>query len=301
MTAPTLLTLPCPAKINLYLEIRGRREDGFHELGTLFQAVNAGDTLSAEPWDALELYGGEGVTGNPEDNLILKAARLLKTRYEARIPRDAGLRFHLTKRLPSGAGLGGGSSDAATALRLASTLWNLNLPTADLIALGAELGSDIPFFLAPTPTAYGEGRGERLEPAPAPYPFHVVIATPPCHVDTPWAYREAGRYRQEVLGGAFGDSWTRFRREYAVHAGRPEFYAGLRNDFEAPVMAGFPEIRAVHEALQAFAPVKTMLSGSGASVFALFEREDDARAATEAVAPRCRYAVTTSLASHTPA
>ncbi len=301
MTATALLTLPCPAKINLYLEIRGRREDGFHELGTLFQAVNAGDTLSAEPWDTLELQGAEGVTGNPEDNLVIKAARLLKARSSGRVSAGAGIRFRLVKRLPSGAGLGGGSSDAATALRLASTLWNLDLTTAELVTLGAELGSDVPFFLAPTPTAYGEGRGERLEPAPAPYPFHVVIATPLCHVDTPWAYREAGHYRQEVLGGAFGDTWERFRREYAAHAGQPEFYTGLRNDFEGPVMAGFPEIRALRDALQAFAPVKTLLSGSGASVFALFEREEDARAATEAVRPRCRYAVTTSFASSGPA
>lgn len=295
------LSLPCPAKINLYLEIRRKRDDGFHELGTVFQAVEAGDTLRAEPWDRIELEGATGVTDDPEDNLIVKAARLLQARYPERVPPTAGIRFTLAKRLPSGAGLGGGSSDAATALRLAAAIWALELSDAELVTLGAELGSDVPFFLGSTPTAYGEGRGERLEPAPTPYPFHVVIATPRCHVETPWAYREAARYRNDVLGGTFGDTWEGFRREFAARAGDRDFHAGLHNDFEAPVMAGFPEIREIRDALSDFSPVKAMLSGSGASVFALFDAEQDARAATEALAPRCRYAITTSFVSRFPA
>ncbi|HLU70158.1 MAG TPA: 4-(cytidine 5'-diphospho)-2-C-methyl-D-erythritol kinase [Fibrobacteria bacterium] len=300
MTAPLLLSLPCPAKINLYLEIRGKRDDGFHELGTLFQAVEAGDTLSAEPWDTITLHGADGLTDTPEDNLIVKAARLLQARHPERVPRHAGIRFMLEKRLPSGAGLGGGSSDAAAALRLTNAIWNVNLPSSALIALGAELGSDVPFFLAPTPTAYGEGRGERLEPAPAPPDFHVVIATPHCRVETPWAYREAERYRQDMLGGEFGTTWREFRRAYATQAGRRAFYTSLRNDFEAPVMAGFPEIRAVRDALNEHAPVKTMLSGSGASVFALFDEARTAQTAAEALAPRCRFAVKTSFVPPPP-
>ncbi len=290
-------SLPCLAKINLYLEIRGTRDDGFHELGTLFQAVEAGDTLDAEPWDAIVLEGADAVTHSPEDNLIVKAARLLQARHPDRVPPHAGIRFTLAKRLPSGAGLGGGSSDAATALRLANAVWDSKLSPSELVALGAELGSDVPFFLGPAPTAYGEGRGEILEPAPSPFPFHVVIATPPCHVETPWAYREAKRYRNDVLGGRFGDTWRDFRRDFAAQASYRDFYTGLRNDFEAPVMAGFPEIRGVHDALSEHTPVKTMLSGSGASVFALFERERDAQAAVEALAPRCRYAVKTTFAT----
>jgi 4-diphosphocytidyl-2-C-methyl-D-erythritol kinase len=294
-----MLSLPCPAKVNLYLEIRGKRADGFHELGTLFPAVEAHDTLSAEPWDAIVLGGADIVTADPEDNLVVKAARLVKARHADRVPDRAGIRFTLDKRLPSGAGLGGGSSDAATALRLASALWNLDLSAEELGALGAELGSDVPFFLSST-TAYGEGRGELLEPAPAPYPFHVVIATPRCHVDTARAYRELGRYRNEVLGGAFGDTWGDFRRDYGAQAGNPAFYARLRNDFEAPVMAEYPKIRAVRDALAAHGPVKTMLSGSGASVFALFLHENEAENAHEAVVPQCRYAVRTAFAPPAP-
>lgn len=294
-----MLSLPCPAKINLYLEIRGQRADGFHELGTLFQAVETGDTLHAQAWDALTLDGAAGVTDNPEDNLVIKAARLLQARYRERIPVKAGIRFTLDKRLPAGAGLGGGSSDAAAALRLADALWNLNLSRDELITLGAALGSDVPFFLS-WPTAYGEGRGDVLEAAPAPHPFHVVIATPFCHVDTARAYRELTRYRNEVLGGRFGETWEGFRRDFAQQAGNPDFYTRLHNDFEAPVMAEYPEIGTVRDALNRHAPVKTMLSGSGASVFALFLHEKEAEAACRAVSPLCRFAVTTAFATSLP-
>jgi 4-diphosphocytidyl-2-C-methyl-D-erythritol kinase len=295
-----MLSLPCPAKINLFLEIRGQRADGFHELGTLFQAVDACDTLSAEPWDTISLSGAEHVTDNPEDNLIIKAARLVKARYADKVSPQSGIRCTLDKRLPSGAGLGGGSSDAATALRLTNTVWNLHLSTDELITLGAALGSDVPFFLSSS-TAYGEGRGEILEPAPAPFPFHVVIATPACHVETAKAYRDLARYRHSVLGGAYGNNWGGFRRDWAVQAQTPEIYSRLHNDFQAPVMAEFPEIQAVFETLNQFGPVKTMLSGSGASVFALFFHENEAQTALTAVKSQCRFAVKTRFTTSTPA
>jgi 4-diphosphocytidyl-2-C-methyl-D-erythritol kinase len=287
------LTLPCPAKLNLFLEVRGKRADGFHELGTLFPALETGDALGAEPAEALGIAGAEGVTQKPEDNLILRAARALQARYPARMPSGKrGLRFTLTKRLPMGAGLGGGSSDAAAALRLANTLWELGLSDAELRAVGAELGSDVAFFLA-APTAFAEGRGEILSPAPTPPDFHVVVATPHCHVDTASAYRALGA----ALGGNYGTRWPDFRARFARDARDPALYRALHNDFEAPVMALFPEIRAVRDRLQEFAPVKAMMTGSGASVFALFEREEDADAALAAVAPECRFSVVTRFAS----
>lgn len=290
------LTLPCPAKINLFLEIRGRRADGFHELGTLFQALETGDVLSAEPWDALTLSGAEGVTDDPGDNLVLRAARLLRTRHPDRLPAAAGIRFALEKRLPSGAGLGGGSSDAAMALRLANAIWNAELTPEQLRVLGAELGSDVPFFLGPA-TAYGEGRGEALTPAPPPPPLHVVVATPDCRVETPWAYRELATWRDRTHEGRFGTRWPSFREEYSRRHDDPDFFRGLHNDFQEPVEAAFPVIRSVREALEAHGPVKAMLSGSGASVFALFGEETAARAARDAVEPQCRFAVTTRFAT----
>lgn len=294
MSSP--LSLPCPAKINLFLEVRGKRADGFHEIGTLFQAVEAGDALRAEPWDSLALAGAEGLTENPDDNLVLKAARLLRAWHGASLPKDAGLRFTLEKRVPAGAGLGGGSSDAAAALRLANALWKLGLSDEALRALGAELGSDVPFFLS-TSTAFGEGRGEVLSPAPAPLPFHVVIATPRCHVDTGWAYHELSRLR----GGKFGDAWPAFKARYAANPADLPVYRDLRNDFEEPVLGHHPEVRDVRDSLQSFGPVTAMLSGSGASVFALFADEAVAEAAKAAVEPACRWAVRTRFLDRLPA
>jgi 4-diphosphocytidyl-2-C-methyl-D-erythritol kinase len=293
-----MLSLPCPAKINLFLEIGSRRADGFHDLGSLFQAVETGDMLRAEPWDAVTLAGAEGITGNPDDNLVLRAARLVKARHAGRIDPAAGIRFTLEKRLPSGAGVGGGSSDAASALCLANTVWDLGLSAADLQALGAELGSDVPFFLS-TPSAYAEGRGEALSPAPSPHPFHVVIATPHCHVETAWAYRTLAEFRA-ASGVRSPSRWAEFRRQFAENYGDPAFYARLHNDFEEPVVAQFPEIRRVREVLDGHSPVKTMLSGSGASCFALFREEDAAQRALSAVAPLCRFSVVTRFRTTPP-
>ncbi len=286
------LSLPCPAKINLFLEVQGRRPDGFHDLGTLFQALEVGDSLSAEPWDSIALEGAEGLTETLADNLVVRAAMLLKERSAARLPAGAGIRFALRKRLPAGGGLGGGSSDAAAALRLADAVWQLGTPAEELRAMGAELGSDVPFFLS-TPTAFAEGRGERLAPAPAPHPFHVVVATPRCHVETPWAYRELGY--APGTPRATPPRWPRFRDEYAEKAQDPAFFKSLHNDFEEPVLARFREIRDVHSALRDFDPVRVLLSGSGASVFALFEGSVRADEALQAVAPSCRFSVRTTF------
>jgi 4-diphosphocytidyl-2-C-methyl-D-erythritol kinase len=289
------LSLPCPAKINLFLEVRGRRADGYHELGTLFQAVEACDVLHAEPANALELAGAEGLTENPDDNLVLKAARLLQSRYRALVPAKAGIRFTLEKHLSSGAGLGGGSSDAAAALRLANAVWGLKASDDELRALGAELGSDVPFFLS-TPTACGESRGEALTPAPSPPPFHVVIATPHCRVETAWAYRELAL----ALDGRYGNRWPGFRERYLRDPADPDLYAELHNDFEQPVLARFPEIREVRDVLGGFSPVKALLSGSGSSVFALFGDASRAREALAAVKPLCRFSVLTRFLTEWP-
>src|SRR4051812_20441890 len=119
----SIASLPCPAKINLFLEVRGKRPDGYHELGTLFQALEFGDVLSAEPADRIEVRCDVEITGREEDNLVYRAASLLRARYASRLEGPKGIRFTLQKRIPTGAGLGGGSSDAAAALRLANDLW----------------------------------------------------------------------------------------------------------------------------------------------------------------------------------
>ena len=282
---PSPITLPCPAKLNLFLEIRGKRPDGYHELGTLFQAVEFGDSLSAEAWDRIEVVSDVEIPGRPENNLIHKAALLLRNRYAARLKPDQGIRFNLTKRIPTGAGLGGGSSDAAAALRLANEIWSLNLSPEELRSLAQELGADVAFFLY-LPTAFAEGRGEVLSKAPEPFPFHVVLATPRCHVETAWAYHQ-------IQEKPFGMKWENFKSTYAAKRTDPDFYGGLHNDFEAPIASYFNEIREVREILTSFRPQKTMLTGSGASLFALFHHESQARECLDAVGSYCRFSALT--------
>jgi 4-diphosphocytidyl-2-C-methyl-D-erythritol kinase len=183
-----------------------------------------------------------------------------------------------------GGGLGGGSSDAAAALRLANEIWELGLDRKQLLALAPELGSDVAFFLFQS-TAFAEGRGEILSPAPKPYAFHVVVATPPFQVETARAYRG--------LGPLAGSRWNGFKARYAAESQNPSLYSGLHNDFEEPMERLFPEIRTLRESLASFGPEKAMLTGSGSSLFALFRDPGNAKACLEAVAPRCRFSAMT--------
>lgn len=292
--SPVSESLDCFGKINLFLEIQDHRPDGFHNLGTLFQTVACGDRLTAtisesgagDAPPSLELECPQGITDSPEQNLVIRAARLLLETCADRVPKHTGMRFTLEKRLPAGAGLGGGSSDAAGALVLCNRLWNLGLSREELMGYGARLGADVPFFLFGG-SAFGEGKGEILSPAPAPYPFHVVIGTPQCKVETGWAYSQLDPDRKR--------RWDRFKALYVTYCEDPGFYRILDNDFHALMHSRFPPIQAVAEDMQSFGPVKTLLTGSGASVFALFEEKSRAESCLEAIRSQCRFSCLTGF------
>jgi 4-diphosphocytidyl-2-C-methyl-D-erythritol kinase len=273
-------TVPCFGKINLFLEIHDRREDGYHNLGTLFHTVDCGDRLSAAPADALTLDCADGITATPDQNLVIKAAKLLRESFPDRVRPDAGMHFSLAKILPTGAGLGGGSSNAAAALQLCNRIWGMGLTVDELLPVAARLGADVPFFLYGG-CYFGTGKGEILSPAPDPYPFHVVIGTPQCRVETAWAYKnlDADRKRE----------WTRFKALYVIYFEDWEFYQVLRNDFDAPMRRHFPEIDRLAGTMQEFRPVKTLLSGSGASVFSLFRERPAAEKCLAQIKESCRF------------
>ncbi|OHV12286.1 4-(cytidine 5'-diphospho)-2-C-methyl-D-erythritol kinase [Kushneria phosphatilytica] len=165
------LILPAPAKLNRMLHITGRRADGYHELQTLFQFLEYGDTLHFLPRSDGQTRLHTEVAGiGHDDNLIVRAARRLQSLSE----RSCGVDITLEKRLPQGGGLGGGSSDAATTLLALDRLWHLDLGEDRLAAIGLELGADVPVFIRGF-AAWGEGIGERLQPAPLDRPWFVVI------------------------------------------------------------------------------------------------------------------------------
>jgi 4-diphosphocytidyl-2-C-methyl-D-erythritol kinase len=193
------------AKVNLWLTVVGRRDDGYHLLDSLVVFSDLADTLEAEPADELSLaiegLGADSLSAEP-DNLVLKAARLLA----AEVGAVACARLRLTKRIPMAAGLGGGSADAAAALRLLCRLWRLDLPASALLALGTRLGADVPMCLAERPMLVG-GIGEKLAPAPPLPACSVLLVNPRVALPTPkvFAARSGAFSRSQVLDRPWSD------------------------------------------------------------------------------------------------
>ena len=266
--SPDPLQRPAPAKLNLGLHVLRRRPDGFHELATVFLPIGWADAVTAAPDRQLVLTTSDPALPTDGGNLVVRAARALAEHAGI----EARARLHLDKRVPYGAGLGSGSSDAAATLRLLDALWGLGTPEADLHRLALALGSDVPFFLVGE-AAHATGRGEILTPlraGGAPYrcPFWIVVAVPPVHVSTADAFRgiTPSDGDRPALGELVASNdLARWRRQ-------------LVNDFEAPVAARHPEVASTLEALRETAGYAA-LSGSGSAVFGVFEDEATARAA----------------------
>jgi 4-diphosphocytidyl-2-C-methyl-D-erythritol kinase len=245
---------PAPAKLNLMLHVVGRRADGYHLLQTVFRLIDLADTLSFAPRADGAIRRATVIPGVPEDDdLTVCAARALQAETACR----EGATISLEKRIPLGAGLGGGSTDAATTLIALNELWDTRLGRADLARIGLQLGADVPFFLFGR-NALGEGVGEMLTPLDLPPAWYVVIA-PQVAVST-----------REMFAAP---ELTRDTKPLKITA----FFAGLgRNDLEPVVRARFPEVARALEWLAGHGAAR--MSGSGASVFAAYEREDEARA-----------------------
>jgi 4-diphosphocytidyl-2-C-methyl-D-erythritol kinase len=245
---------PAPAKLNLLLHITGRRADGYHELQTLFQFLTLGD------WLYFDIQGGGDVrlsgtpAGVPEaDDLCVKAARLLQETTAC----STGVTIYNDKRLPTGAGLGGGSSDAATTLIVLNKLWKLGLETRQLAELGLRLGADVPVFIHGQ-AAWAEGVGEILTPVSPPESWFLVVI-PPVNIST---------------AAIFSDTeLTRDTPRMKI----PDLLSGCgRNDCEALVRRRYPQVAAALDWLDDFSPAR--MSGTGGSVFAAFDAETDAQA-----------------------
>lgn len=252
------LILPSPAKLNLFLHIVGRRDDGYHELQTLFQFLDYGDELSftltsGEPGVRL----AESVPGvDDEDNLIIRAARALLERAQGDLP---AVTIGITKRLPMGGGLGGGSSNAATTLLGLNYLWQLDLSTDELAGIGLGLGADVPVFVRGH-AAFGEGVGETLTNTNPPEDWFVVLK-PGCNINTGKIFSEQGLTRNTPrikIAPAFEGDASRYR-----------------NDCEDVVRKLYPEVNQSLEWLSQFGPAR--LTGTGACIFGRFPTESAAR------------------------
>jgi len=255
------LTVPAYAKINLALYVLGKRSDGYHDIATLIQAVDLKDTLTLDPEaERLTLACSDPHLPTDDGNLVCKAVRVL----EHRVGRSLPVRIQLTKSIPVGAGLGGGSSDAASTLWGLNRLFDLGLTVAEMQELGAGIGSDIPFFLT-SGQALAEGRGERLHEYSWPLDFEVAIAFPGIPISAREGYARArprltnplpsGSLKRYLAPGRFWD-WIRSQE----------------NDLAAGVCAAYPVVSSGVKAMHTLGAAFAGVTGSGSAVFGLFAR-----------------------------
>jgi 4-diphosphocytidyl-2-C-methyl-D-erythritol kinase len=274
------LRVAAPAKINWTLEVLGKRDDGYHEIRSVLQTINLCDWLTLEPADGLSLEVHRGTRSfrrhsseTPDWNLAFRAARLLAQRCGV----AAGARLGLHKHVPIAAGLGGGSSDAAAALRGLRSLWRLDLSDDDLMSMAAELGSDVPFFIVGG-TALARGRGELIEPLPDIEQRHLLLMKPPSGVrgDKTAAMYASLRPDQYSDGSQTEQLVGRLRADGEIHD------SDLRNVFES-ALTGVPAER--FDGARSLGIGQPHLCGSGPAFFFLAPAEASLPSMVEATSP----------------
>ncbi len=265
------ITVFAPAKVNVILRILDRRPDGFHNLWSVMQAVALDDEvqirLRADRQD-IQLRCDATDLSADQSNLVYRAAAAVL----ARAQQSVGLDIELRKRIPMGAGLGGGSSDAAATIIGLNCLLQLKWSPAQMAEVGQSLGSDVPFFLF-SPAACVTGRGESVRPVVIEGARWVVLVNPGYGVDTKWAYQELAATRTSVR--PLSKAQQELDRQSRM--GWVQLIAAAENDFEAPVFATHGKLREIKQSLQDHGAEIALLSGSGATVFGVFTDEARAR------------------------
>ncbi|MEC0308417.1 4-(cytidine 5'-diphospho)-2-C-methyl-D-erythritol kinase [Paenibacillus lautus] len=253
-----------PAKINLMLDVLHKRPDGFHEVEMVMTMIDLADRLemSEQKRDTIIITSQAGYIPLDEKNLAFQAARLIKERYDVK----KGVHIHLDKKIPVAAGLAGGSSDAAATLRGLNRLWGLGIPQQELLALGAELGSDVPFCVTGG-TALATGRGEVLTPIPNPPQCWVIVAKPPINVSTAEVY---GRLRSEQIQRH--PSAERMV-EALTQGSFQQMCQSLGNVLEEVTLKMHPEVQQLKEGMLKLGADGALMSGSGPTVFGLVSKE----------------------------
>ncbi len=256
------ISLKVPAKINLYLRVLGKRDDGYHEIESLMQAVDIYDEITLERSDAIEITCDDPSLSRDESNLAFKAATALQDRFYF-----PGVKIDLVKRIPSGAGLGGGSADAAFVLRGLCRLYGLTPAPDEILEIAADIGSDVPFFLSGG-QAQVTGRGEIVKSIHLPNHYNIVIIVPPITTSTAEIYndikfdltkdRDPILLKKRISVSRFSSLVKRFS-----------------NDLEEAVLSKFPELAELKETLMESGAVWSSMTGSGSAFFGLFLQAGD--------------------------
>jgi 4-diphosphocytidyl-2-C-methyl-D-erythritol kinase len=250
------LIVESPAKINLGLNIVRKRNDGYHDIETIFLPLLLSDQITFRKSEALKLDTNSQLLNNPEDNIILKAIRSLEKRTNKKIL----VEVFVEKVIPIGGGLGGGSSNAAITLKTINKLFDLGLDSTTLFQIALELGSDVPYFLNPIP-AFAESRGEILFPLKWELPYPILIVNPGIKIDTSWAF------------GKIKPSIPKRSLKYLISSNTIEpglLREFLRNDFEELVFVEFPQLKEIKETLYSLGAQFALMSGTGSTLYGIF-------------------------------
>lgn len=282
-----MLKRHAPAKVNLFLRILAQEQSGFHQLETLFASVDFGDTITLQEASSGLVLETDGLpTGPQEKNLVYRAAKAFLEKGRV----GGGVEIHLRKRIPLGAGLGGGSSDAGATLLALQNLFPGAVGETQLLELAGALGSDVPFFLSPSPLALAWGRGDRILPLPPLPPAPVVLALPPIGVRTPDAYRVLAQERAKASPQPSArllppDAFSSWAKVGSL----------AENDFQELVFRQYPLLTEIGAAIRDSGPLFSLLSGSGAALFGVYGDERGARQAKDDLGgrfPNTRFILT---------
>jgi 4-diphosphocytidyl-2-C-methyl-D-erythritol kinase len=274
-------TIPSFAKINWFLRVLGKREDNFHELCTVFQTVSLADYLTFSEQDKIVLICNDKKIPTDEANLVVKAAGVLQEKFNIK----KGAKIYLEKNIPAPGGLGGGSSNAAVALYGLTKLWRIEIGFAELLEIGKNLGSDVPFFFYGG-TALGVGRGTEIYPLEDLEEKYILIVTPNVNVSTAEAFTALNA---PYLTNKSSKSILPICRDFTNSLNLRQ--SKLINDFEATIFNLEPEIEFVKKKLLNFGSQGALLSGSGASVFGIFDSEKLMHFAFEQVKSETKWRV----------
>lgn len=285
------ITALAPAKLNLFLHVVGRRPDGYHLLQTVFVLLDIADSIRFTLRNDGMIRRVSNLPGvNEADDLVVRAAKVLKREAERKFATDdvgrvPGVDIEVEKRIPMGGGLGGGSSDAATALVTLNAMWTLGFSKEKLGELGLALGADVPFFVFGH-DAFAEGIGERLQAVELPRWWYLVL-TPPVNVSTPFVFGHAELTR---------DTFPLKITDFSAHG-----FVNTQNDLQSVVLKEFPAVSVYLEALRKVSQKSVFgarMTGSGACVFAAFELEQDARTAFQKLPTSFQGFVAQGLSRH---
>ncbi len=265
------IELNSPAKINIGLNIVKKREDGFHDLETIFYPLILCDILSFNKSDTTKVDSNLSEIKKLDSNLVIDTIKLM----EKELKKELSVNVYLQKNIPIGAGLGGGSSNAATTLKAINQLYNLNLGYELLSSLALKLGSDVPFFLSPVPS-YAESRGELLTKIRLSLGYPILLVNPGIHISTKWAFDKITPIKNKL-------SLKTFAEKSKIDIETMKDY--VTNDFEEIVFSEFPEVAKVKAKLYEYGAEFALMTGTGSTVFGIFRNLQKARKAEEIFSP----------------